>query len=476
MRARKKNAKAKPHSLENVALRELGIELDKEHQNADWGDELSPDKQEYAAMDVRVLLPLAEVLESKVVEAGLKRVREIEHRSLRAVLWMANVGVPFDAAGWKAYLKQEVEAEANRLRGELNERAPAHPDGKGRNWNSPQQVKEAFALASVNLQDTAKETLAHCDHPLAATLLQYREVSKIASTYGPRLLERVHPDGRIYPSWRQIGAATGRMSCSSPNIQQTPKEGALRHYIRAPEGRVLIAADYAQAELRILAQASGEPALIEAFRAGKDPYKATAASMFGIVEEEVSDQQRSVAKGINLSIIYGKTARGLAEDLGTSVREARAHMNRYFEAHPKVRAYLEQTANEALTTGVGYTLTGRIRRFGDVSVLRGSKKRTVERKAKNFPMQGSCADGLKLALALLYERRAECAGAVPIIALHDEIVVECDETEAEKVEAWLEKAMKEGMMEVLNGPVTVGADVSEVPVEVEIKSGKTWAG
>ncbi len=476
MSPKKKTTKAKPHSLENVARRELGIELDKEHQTADWGDELTPAMLEYAAMDARVLLPLAEGLESKVAEAGLQRVWEIEHRSLRAVLWMANAGVPFDAAGWKAYLEQEVEAEVDRLRRELNELAPAHPDGKERNWNSPKQVKEAFELAGVKLRDTGKKSLARCDHPLAAKLLQYRKASKIVSTYGPKLLERVHTDDRIYPSWRQIGARTGRMSCSSPNIQQTPKEGALRHYIRAPEGRVLIAADYSQAELRILARASGESALIEAFRAGKDPYKATAAGMFSIAEKEVTGQQRSVAKGINLSIIYGKTARGLAEDLGVKIREARAHMDRYFDAHPKVSAYLEQTSTEALTTGVGYTLTGRIRRFGGVSVLRGSRKRTVGREAKNFPMQGSCADGLKLALALLYERRAECPGAVPIIALHDEIVVECDEAEAEKVKVWLEKAMKEGMMEVLHEPGTVGAAVSEVPVEVEIKSGKTWAG
>lgn len=359
------------------------------------------------------------------------------------------------------------------MRSELNELAPASPDGKDRNWNSPKQVKEAFTLADVKLRDTNKKTIARCDHPLAAILLQYREVSKIASTYGPSLLERVHEDGRIYPSWRQIGARTGRMSCSSPNIQQTPKEGALRHYIRAPEGRVLIAADYSQAELRILAQASGEPALIEAFRAGKDPYKATAAGMFSFPEEEVTDRQRSVAKGINLSIIYGKTARGLAEDLGISVREARAHMDRYFDAHPKVRAYLEQISTEVLTTGVGYTLTGRIRRFGDVTALRGSRKRTVGREAKNFPMQGTCADGLKIALALLYERRKECPGAVPIIALHDEIVVECDEGEAEKVKVWLEKVMKDGMSEVLNESGTVSADD---PVEVEIESGKTWAG
>jgi DNA polymerase I-like protein with 3'-5' exonuclease and polymerase domains len=148
-------------------------------------------------------------------------------------------------------------------------------------------------------------------------------------------------------------------------------------------------------------------------------------------------------------------------------------MDRYFDAHPKVKTYLEQTSREALTTGVGRTLVGRIRWFGDVTVLRGSKRRTVGRKAKNFPMQGTCADGLKLALALLYERRHECPGAVPIIALHDEIVVECDEGDVEKVKVWLEMTMKDGMDEVVNGCEIEGP---RVPIEVEIKSGKTWLG
>lgn len=473
MNPQKKSTKAKPHSLKNVARREIAIELDKEHQNADWGGELSSAMLGYAAQDAQILLPLAEVFESKVIDSDLKSVWEIERRAFRAMLWMTRAGVPLDAKGWSEHLSSNVETEVSRLKEKLDGLAPACPEGRERNWNSPKQVKEAFALAGVNLPDTKKETLSRCNHPLAETLLEYREASKIVSTYGPKLLARVRPDGRIYPSWRQIGAATGRMSCSSPNIQQTPKEGALRHYIRPSEGRMLVGADYSQAELRILARASGEPALVEAFQASKDPYKATAEGMFGVPESEVTKEQRSKAKGVNLSIIYGKTPRGLAEDRETSVREARGLMDRYFDAHPKVRAYLERISAEALATGVGRTLMGRIRRFGDVTVLRGSKKRTVGRKAKNFPMQGTCADGLKLALALLYERRNGCPGAVPIIALHDEIVVECDEEDIETGAAWLEKAMKDGMDEVVNGCEIEGP---HVPIEVEIKSGKTWAG
>ena len=466
-----KDPKRVPHNLEAVARRELGIELDKEHQKADWASELSPDMLEYAATDARVLLPLADVLETKAADAGLERVLEIEHRALPAMAWMAGAGVPFDSDGWGEHLKRVVRAEVGRLRGELDALAPGHPGGGTRNWNSPQQTKEAFALAGVDLPDTSKKTLSRCPHPLAKALLAYRKASKVVGTYGPGLLERVRPDGRIYASWRQIGTATGRMSCKAPNLQQLPKD-ALRRHVRAPEGRAIVAADYAQAELRILAEASGEPALVGAFGAGKDPYKATAAGMFG-VQEEVTTEQRSAAKGINLSIIYGKTPHGLAEDLGLGVREARNLMGRYFGAHPKVNAYLKLTATEALATGVGRTPAGRTRRFGDVAALRGSKRRTVERKAKNFPMQGGCTDGLKLALALLFERRHERPGAFPIACVHDEILVECAEREVEKVGAWLGRAMKDGMAGALDAP---GVGGPRVPIGVEVKSGKTWDG
>jgi DNA polymerase-1 len=469
MRPQNKNKKAKPNSLEAVARRELGIELDKEHQGADWGGELSPEMIEYAATDAQVLLPLAEIFESKIEEASLERVFEIEHRALPAMVWMANAGVPLDAEGWAKYLER-VEEEIERLKKELNAFAPRHPKGAEWNWNSHEQVKQAFELEGVRLPNVREETLSRCDHPLAELLLEYRAASKMVSHFGPNLLRFVQEDGRIYGDWFQIGTETGRMSCCRPNLQQLLPE--IRRYLRAPEGRTFVWADYAQAEIRILAEASGEPVLIEAFKAGKDPYKATAARMFGVSEDEVTKEQRGAAKQINFGLIYGMSPKGLAKKLDTDVRAARALMNRYFDAHPRVAIFLEGTADEALRTGEARTFTGRVRRFGDATAMSGRQKRAVRRWAQNFPMQGACADGLKLALALLYERRHECPGAVPILALHDEIVVECDEGDIEKVKAWLEMAMKDGMSAVLDGPDN---ENSHVPVEVEVKTGKTWS-
>jgi len=471
MKAQKKEPKKILHNLKEVVRRELEIELDKEHQKADWSDELTPEMVEYAAKDAQVLLPLAQLFESKVVDVGVERVVEIEHRALPAMVWMANAGIPFDAVGWEEHLKK-IGEEIGGLKEELNVLVCERPRGEEWNWDSPQQTKEALSLVGLNLPNTGRKTLSRCNHPVADTLLKYRKASKMVSAFGPKLLRCMHSDGRIYASWRQIGAATGRMSCSKPNLQQIPNE-TLRRYIRALEGRVVVAADYSQAELRILAKASGDPALVKAFVAGRDSYKATAAGMFGAPEGEVTPEQRSKAKGVNLSIIYGTTPQGLAEGLDINVQEARDLMNRYFKAHPIVKAYLDETVNDAMSTGAARTLTGRIRWFGDPKALRGAKRKAAKRRAMNFPMQGTCADGLKLALALLHERRYECPGAVPILALHDEIMVECDESDVEKVKAWLEKAMIDGMDEVVNAPEIKGP---HVPIEVDVKSGRTWEG
>jgi DNA polymerase I len=259
------------------------------------------------------------------------------------------------------------------------------------------------------------------------------------------------------------------MSCSKPNVQQLPPE--VRRYVRAPEGRTLVWADYAQAEIRILAAASGDPTLVEAFRAGKDPYKATAANVFDVREDEVTDEQRGVAKVFIFSFIFGASAPGIASKLAITKDAVGRLMNRYFATHPQVRAFLRKSVQSVLDTREARTLAGRIRRFKDIHAMDFREANKVVRRAMNHPMQGSCADSLKLALALLYERRHDCPGATPIIALHDEIVIECSEENVDEVAIWLEQAMKDGMAEIL--ALGVSGD-HHIPVEVEVKSGKTW--
>jgi DNA polymerase-1 len=203
------------HSLDSVVERELGLELDKTHQSGDWGGTLTPEMIEYAARDVEVLLPLYEVLKAKIEDAGLTYVAEIEHRALPAVVWMSSAGVPIDGDGWREHARK-TEADAARLKEELNTLAPEHPDGKAWNFGSYQQVRKAAKLLGVDLPDTRDETLALYarEHGFIAALRDYRKTAKLASTYGAEWLESSHyREGRIRASWRQLPPASSLWAC-----------------------------------------------------------------------------------------------------------------------------------------------------------------------------------------------------------------------------------------------------------------------
>ena len=451
------------HKLKDVVRRELALELDKDHQKADWGGQLTDEMFAYAAKDTKVLLPLAETLASNAKEAGLELAAEIECRALPAMAWMANAGLPFDAEGWRGHL-EELEEEKIRLTKKLERLAPERLGGKPRNWNSHLQVKEAFELAGVELPNIQEKTLSRIDHPLAKILLKYKKVSTMLSNYGPKLLEFVSEGDRIYADWHQIGAQTGRMSCSKPALQQLTSE--VKRYVRAPDGRVLIKADYSQIELRIAAKVSGDERMLEAYQKGEDIHLLTAKSLASV---GVGKVDRKLAKAVNFGLLYGQGAKGFKEfardsyETDITLEEASLYKRRFFETYPGLAAWHEQE-RQRMKHGETETRT-----------LAGRRRVGVERFTEwvNAPVQGTGADGLKLAMALLWERRAECPGAAPVACVHDEILVECDEDEAKKVEAWLEKAMIDGMDEILNGPNVKGP---HVPVEVETWIGKTWAG
>lgn len=449
------------HKLGDVTRRELGITLDKDHQASDWSGDLTPEMLSYASKDSEVLLPLARTLEARIEDAGLQRVADIERRVLPAMVWMSTAGVPFDSEGWRGRLR-EIEGERDRLNGELAVLAPAHPEGKTWNLNSWQQILEGFGMLGVRLPDTKEETLSGCDHPFARVLLEYRKANKMLGTYGPKLLERVE-GGRIYGSWWQVGAGTGRMACSSPNLQNLPPE--VRRYVRAPEERALVVADYSQIELRIAAKFSGDETMLEAFAQRKDIHEITARSLTG--REKVSKAERKLAKAVNFGLLYGMRPKGLRGYARASYgvemtrAEAEQYWQAFFETYPGLRAWHDREYR-ALKRGSTETRTLAGRRRAGIAKL-------TERL--NSPVQGTGADGLKLALALLYERRDGCPGSVPILAVHDEVVVECGRERSAEAEAWLKRAMVDGMETVVNGPEVEGP---RVPIDVEIQSGKAW--
>ena len=301
-------------------------------------------------------------------------------------------------------------------------------------------------------------------HEFIAALRNYRKASKLASTYGAGWLENgYHQAGHIYASWRQLRAATGRMACDHPNLQNIPRSGPLRSYIRAPERRVFVIANYSQIELRIAAKISGDKEMLSAYIEGRDFHTLTAQSLTG--KEEVRRDERKLAKAVNFGLLYGMGAKELriyafkSYGLEMSVEEASLYRRRFFETYPGLKRWHERE-RQAWLRGDTETRT-----------LTGRRRMDVEKLTDclNAPVQGTGADSLKLALALLWERRDECAGAVPVLVCHDEVVVECDAEQVTDVKVWLEKAMIEGTEAVLNSTNEV-----DVPVEVEARMVRSW--
>ena len=446
-----------PRSLKDLAA-ELGLALDKSFQEADWGGELSPAMLQYAAQDAAVLLPLYRRLHERLQALDLQGVAELEMRALPAVTWLEQSGCPFDFGPWEA-LAEQAQAERDRLAAELSQMAGAEV-----NWDSVPQVLAALRAAGLDLPDTREETLCrHAAHPLVSRLLAYREATKRAGTYGRDWLRYASPaTGRVHADWHQIGAQSGRMACRNPNLQNLPRDGRYRACIRPGEGWVLVKADYAQIELRIAAELAGERRMIAAFRRGENLHRRTAALVLDKSPDAVTADDRQLAKAINFGLLYGMGPRAFAAHAlqGYGVRlteaEAAALREKFFQAYPALRRWHRAQPRGAMTTK---TIVGR-KRFG---VQRFTEK-------LNTPVQGSGADGLKLALALLWEtrdrERARCPQARPILCVHDEIVVEVPADAAAAARQWLVDCMTRGMQAVLR----------EVPVEVEAMISRDLSG
>jgi DNA polymerase-1 len=450
------------YGLAKTAERELGKKLDKDLQKSDWSGPLTREQLDYAGQDAVVLVPLSQALTAKVKAAQMEKVAEAERRCLPGMVWLSSAGMPFDGDGWQA-LAVEAERRAEQLARELDEAAPSRSgflamEGAW-NWDSPPQVLAAFKEVGIELENADDDTLAGVNHPLADLVRQYRSAGKAAGTYGRAWLDKhVAADGRVYAGWRQLGCITGRMACSSPNLQNIPG-GPYRHCFRAPPGRVLVKADYSQIELRIAAKVTGDPAMLDAYARGADLHRLTAQRMLG--KQDVTDAERKLAKPVNFGLIYGLSAGTLRRKaraeyrLTLSEADAIRYRNAFFTHYHGVKAWHERIRRERATET--RTLAGR-RVLVDADGFYGGKA--------NYVVQGTGGDGMKLALALLWERRHQCPDARPVAVVHDELLVECPEEQAEVVAAWLRGAMLDAMAPL----------IAPVPVEVEVKVARTWGG
>jgi DNA polymerase-1 len=457
------------HGLAAVAARYIGESVDKAERLSDWSSELTASQLEYAARDASVLLPLRERMIERLSSDSLTAVAQLEFECVQPVADMELAGFFLDQHRWREQLVI-VEHQRIKLADQLQEMLAAGAmQGSlfGRaeiNLDSQVQVSEALRNLGIPLPDSTRgwklQPLAN-EYPVIATLLEYRTVQKAMTSYGENILEEISPvTGRIHADFRQIGAPTGRFSCTNPNIQQVPHAVEYRRCFRAPEGRKLIIADYSQIELRILAEFSGDKGFIEAFRSGADLHRVTAAQVFNVPLEQVSADQRSFAKRLNFGVVYGIGAQRFAMLTGLKQSEAEDVLRRYFATYPQLDSFLREAANRAVRERSIRTKSGRLAKFNFDPSDRQAVSMT-QRNGKNTPIQGTSADILKRALRLLHDNLSG-TGAQIVNIVHDEVVVETDAANAAEIVRLVDEAMCAAGEEYVTAvPVKVEADVAD---------------
>ena len=418
------------------------------------------------------LYALRPVLEEKLAGAGMTELyRGMELPLCPVLARMEREGFYVDRQALYAF-GESLTGEIGRLQAQIWELA-----GGEFNINSPKQLGEVLfdrlALPAGKKTKTGWSTNADVldrlrgRHPIVQQVLDFRELSKLKSTYADGLLKVIGADGRIHTSFQMTVTATGRLSSTEPNLQNIPirkSSGALiRRMFTAGPGRLLVDADYSQIELRLLAHMSGDERLIEGFRSGEDVHRLTAGQVFGVAPQDVTPQMRSQAKAVNFGIVYGISAFSLAQDIGVTQAEAKRYIDTYLEKYHGVRDYMERTIAEAKEKGYCETLYGRRRALPELASSNFNVRAFGERVARNMPIQGTAADVMKLAMLradrLLRERAPQ---ARLLLQVHDELIAECPAGQEELVKAALTEAME-------------GAAQLSVPLTVDAKAGRSWA-
>ncbi|HWS03040.1 MAG TPA: DNA polymerase I [Gammaproteobacteria bacterium] len=428
----------------------------------------------YAAEDADVTLQLHQALWARLEqEPALVRVlTDIEMPLVPILSRIERTGVLVDTK----MLAQQSRELATRLH-EIEQEAH-RVAGQPFNLGSPKQIQEilyekqglpVLAKTPKGAPSTAENVLAELaqDYPLPRLILDHRSLSKLKSTYTDRLPEQVDArTGRVHTSYHQAVAATGRLSSTDPNLQNIPvrtEEGRrIRQAFIAPPGHKLVAADYSQIELRIMAHLSGDAGLLQAFAAGQDIHRATAAEVFGVAPEQVSSDQRRSAKAINFGLIYGMSAFGLAKQLGIERGAAQEYVDLYFARYPGVKTYMDETRAQAHELGYVETVFGRRLYLPDINARNVQQRNAAERTAINAPMQGTAADIIKRAMIRTDTwLRDSGVQAQMIMQVHDELVFEADETALEAVKAGVRECMQ-------------NAAKLRVPLDVDIGIGNNW--
>ncbi|MEA3266336.1 MAG: bifunctional 3'-5' exonuclease/DNA polymerase, partial [Candidatus Fermentibacteria bacterium] len=432
--------------LASLAQHYLGQFLSKEEQKSDFSSQLSTKQLDYAAKDAEILLELRHQLLDEIKKHHLIEAARLEFACVYAVASMEYDGIYLDRKKWSA-LRLETEQAMSDALAELYPFIgyPAvqldlfgHHKSYGHNANSTRQVLKMLNDNGIDVENTSKHSLAHySQHPIVVSLLKYRTASKALSSFLHSIPGQINRfTGRLHPHYSQIGAWSGRMSCGGPNIQQIPRGKAFRQCFAAPPGRKLIIADYSQIELRVIAQISGDPRMIEAYRNGEDLHKLTAALVLQKQIGIITKKERQAAKAVNFGLVFGMGAAGLKayamETYGVemSMDEAEVFKKRFFAGYRGLDSWHKELQKKK--PGTSRTLAGRKHTY---SIESGMSIRY------NTPVQGTAADILKNALGMLYVA-LKGTDTFIVAVIHDEIVLECDESIAEETALLLKNTME----------------------------------
>ena len=467
------------HNLEDIAREYLDHQMISfkdiagKGKNALTFDQIDIEKASvYACEDSDVTFLLSHILVPKLEKDGSDDLfYNIEMPLIKVLAHMEMSGVRVNVDSLKE-ISREMKAELGLLMEDIYNLAEEEF-----NINSPRQLGnilfEKFKLPGARRTKTGYSTDVNIlsklalEHELPAKVLEYRSLAKLKSTYSDALLKMIHPEtGRIHTSYNQTVTATGRLSSSSPNLQNIPvrtEEGRKIRCAFIPEdGWSLISADYSQIELRLLAHISEDEILVDSFEHDRDIHAETAADIFQVIPSMVTSEMRRQAKVINFGIIYGMSAFGLARELGTSIKTAKEYIDSYFHSHKGVKAYIENIMLRAKEDGYVTTLLNRRRYLPGITSKNPSVRQFAERTAMNTPLQGSAADLIKVAMISIFRKLLELGlSAKMIMQVHDELVFELPDYEVEDVVHMVREEM-EGVMDL------------RVPLKVDIGVGRNW--
>ena len=462
-------------TLETVAWDYAGIKLkkDQDMRQSFKGRELTQEQIEYAAMDVAVLPEIHAKQLIQLKKLGLEKVFSTEMSCIPATVWLELSGTLIDLDGVKKLEKEtrgKLELSRLNVLTILKESGYRNLDLEGMpavNLNSPDKLLKALKAIGLDLASTNVSTLSAMKHPVGRALKEYRKHQKLLNTFLEKLPKHINPaSGRIHANFNQYGTLPGRFSCSRPNLQQLPRDNNIRAMFKGNNGSKIITADYSQIELRILAEVSKEPKVIELFNSGGDLHKLTASLIFNKQIDQVSKEERNIAKTINFGISYGMGGGRLQANLKDngieiSLDEARKYIDTFFKNYPKVKAYLDDAGRSAVRNNQIRNIAGRLIKYRPAT--NESERADIMREGKNNPIQSLNADILKTAMGRLYHKlKTHEARLINIV--HDELVFEVPGEHAETLSLIVKEEMEAAGREYLKS----------VPVIAEVKMGNVW--